>query len=276
MKSYLIIFTLVLAGSIQAQKDTTHIHHFTSGELSTLIVYEDSRKGKARAFDKTGKEIYNKRVRKYAGHATVHFTHYPNGAVKIARYSSAPDGGIQWQRITTEFAEDGTITRETKEDNDLIYNPPHYPLHRPIQPRMPDLPQQPEKPKPKPQPKPEPVKPERKEQPQRKKEVITCASIHQNQIYLVNHTPHTLLFTFKDRGENSIFHLEPDTRQKAVSYITADITQPPQHQLKYSFEISEEGEKSRRKAQIKLVEEKVQKEQLKTEYIFHLFESGVE
>lgn len=273
MKPNLIFLLILLAGGARAQIDTSHTHYFTSGELSTLIVYEDSQKGKAKAFDKSGEVIYEKRVRKYAGHASVHFTHYKSGAVKTAQYSSAPDGGIQWYKSTTEFAEDGTVTNETEQQNELIYNPPHYPIHKSIRPTLPDLPEQPVKPKPQPQPQPQPQK---KETPQRKREIVTCASIHQNQIYLVNHTPHTLLFTFKDRGENSVFHLEPDTRQKAVSYISADITQPPKSQLSYTFKINNKSKKSRRKAQIKLVQEVIKKEQLKTEYIFHLFESGVD
>ena len=92
---------------------------FKSGELSTKKCYDkDNRFGKAYAYTKKGKLIYEKGLRKIAGHESVYFTFYPSGAVKKAEWSSAPDAGIQWYNSTDEFAENGTLTSHTENNYD--------------------------------------------------------------------------------------------------------------------------------------------------------------
>jgi hypothetical protein len=93
--------------------------YFQNKKVSTKVCYDkDNRWGRASAYDRTGKEIYSKEVRRVAGHASVLFSYYPDGAVSVAEYSSAPDAGIQWYRSTTWFSQDGKITREESHSND--------------------------------------------------------------------------------------------------------------------------------------------------------------
>ena len=89
--------------------------------VSTSICYDkDQRKGVAKAYDLHGKKIYEKEVRRIYGTASVTFSYYENGAVREARYHSAPDAGIQWYNTDTHFAPDGTITAEEHNDYDML------------------------------------------------------------------------------------------------------------------------------------------------------------
>ncbi|GAA4462228.1 hypothetical protein GCM10023093_08400 [Nemorincola caseinilytica] len=95
--------------------------YFVHGKgIATSQCYDkDGRWGKAKAYDRTGKEIYSRELRTVGGHSYVEFSYYDrSGAVKTARWSSAPDGGIQWYRSYTEFSEDGKIVNETKDSYD--------------------------------------------------------------------------------------------------------------------------------------------------------------
>src|SRR5690554_1062328 len=99
MKYLSILFFSLIWSAGLAQKDTIHIHYFPNGKVSTIQILENQREGIARAYNQKGALIYEATIRKFAGHASVHFTHYKTGAVKTANYSSAPDGGIQWYRV---------------------------------------------------------------------------------------------------------------------------------------------------------------------------------
>ncbi len=93
--------------------------YFKNGKKATSQCYDaDDRWGQARAYDYKGAVIYEKELRKIAGHSSVQFSFYENGAVKKAEYSSAPDAGIQWYRTYTTFAQDGTITSEVNDSHD--------------------------------------------------------------------------------------------------------------------------------------------------------------
>lgn len=92
---------------------------FKSGQVSTEKCFDkENRFGKAYAYTKSGKLIYEKGLRKIAGHESVYFTFYPGGAVKKAEWSSAPDAGIQWYNSTDEFSEDGTLINHTENNYD--------------------------------------------------------------------------------------------------------------------------------------------------------------
>jgi len=93
--------------------------YFKNGKKATSQCYDaDDRWGQARAYNDKGAVIYEKELRKIAGHSSVQFSFYENGAVKKAEYSSAPDAGIQWYRTYTYFAPDGTITSEIHNNYD--------------------------------------------------------------------------------------------------------------------------------------------------------------
>lgn len=112
----IIALFLLLLFCLPAQGEPCNYHYFGNRKVSTSICYTDGRFGKASAYNRQGKLIYERHIRKVAGHATVHFSYYASGAVSKAEWSDAPDGGIQWYRSTTLFSESGEITSET-EDN---------------------------------------------------------------------------------------------------------------------------------------------------------------
>ncbi len=87
------------------------------GSVSTSECYEhNSSFGKSRAFDKDGKIIYEKEIRKVGGHSYVLFDYFDNGAVKRAEWHDAPDGGIQWYSSVTTFSDDGKVISEHEQD----------------------------------------------------------------------------------------------------------------------------------------------------------------
>lgn len=110
------------------------LHYFTTGQLSTMEwMDKDERWGKSRAFDRHGAVLTEHQTRIFAGHASVHFSYHPNGAVSQVEYSDAPDGGIQWYRSTTTFDENGNKTGFIEQGHD-----DHGPITRPdryVQPR---------------------------------------------------------------------------------------------------------------------------------------------
>ncbi|MES2388113.1 MAG: hypothetical protein V4543_08930 [Bacteroidota bacterium] len=94
-------------------------HSNEKPKVSTSVCYDnDMRWGLCAAYNRAGQKIYEKQVRRIAGHASVSFDFYPDGAVKHAHYSSAPDAGIQWYKTDTWFAEDGIVTGETNNNYD--------------------------------------------------------------------------------------------------------------------------------------------------------------
>jgi hypothetical protein len=66
--------------------------------------------GNMTGYDSRGKQIFHHDLRRFAGHASVYLQYHPNGQVRKAEYSSAPDGGIQFYRIIQEFNEQGEQT----------------------------------------------------------------------------------------------------------------------------------------------------------------------
>jgi hypothetical protein len=93
-------------------KITTCFHK--NGSTSTITTWDAAhREGTMQAFNAQGQEIFYYNLRNFAGHASVYINYYPNGQVKKAEYSSAPDGGIQFWRIIQTFDESGNQTAYT-------------------------------------------------------------------------------------------------------------------------------------------------------------------
>ncbi len=119
------------------------LHYHKSGPVSTKEWRDkDDRFGRSLAYKRDGTVIFEGGTRRIGGHASVHFSYHPNGAVSTAETSDAPDGGIQWYRSTTTFDEDGNRTGfwEYGRDN---YGPilrPSAPVrHEPLHPEDPRL-----------------------------------------------------------------------------------------------------------------------------------------
>ncbi len=131
MRALAWIMLFFLNCSAAAARDYTNCtrHYFKNRKLSTSQCYDaDHRWGKAIAYSSKGTIIYEKELRRVAGHSSVNFSYYASGAVKRAEWSSAPDGGIQWYSSVTDFAENGTITSFSENNYD---DTPATLLHRP-------------------------------------------------------------------------------------------------------------------------------------------------
>jgi hypothetical protein len=133
MRSFFIllsIFALAINGF--SQLNQKHVErnegiyvycYHKNGKLSTEEFRNSSSQymaeGYAKAFDNTGKEIYNQPTSRSGLLSSVMFTYYESGAVKSAEYNSHPDGGIQWYKKTTYFDESGKITNEIELSDDM-------------------------------------------------------------------------------------------------------------------------------------------------------------
>lgn len=118
----ILFFVLFFSWTSFSQVDTTHVHFFKDNTISTVIYYS-KWDGKAIAYNKKGAIIYENGVRNFAGHASVHFSHYPTGEVKSVEYSSAPDAGIQWYKSNTQFDEEGNVTGFSEQSHEDLIRP---------------------------------------------------------------------------------------------------------------------------------------------------------
>jgi len=127
-------FTLFAFGQEVIEK------RYKTGELAsreTIInmnnPYNPSqREEKVEVFNKKGELVYHGHRRNYAGHSSIYLTYHENGGVKTIKYSSAPDGGIQWYRSNYVLDEDGGIISKMEDNYDtkptiLIEPSPKFP-----------------------------------------------------------------------------------------------------------------------------------------------------
>jgi hypothetical protein len=116
-----VLFLLISHASAQLNCTTTEkadsvvtrcLH--ANRKVSTRIVWDkDNRWGQAEAFDSQDNRIINYQLRRVGGHASINFQYHPNGQIRRAEFSSAPDGGIQYYNMIHEFDEAGKQTRFT-------------------------------------------------------------------------------------------------------------------------------------------------------------------
>ena len=144
-------------------------HYFTTGQLSTVEwTDKEGRFGRSRALKRAGTVIVDHHTRRIAGHASVHFSYHPNGAVSRSEFSDAPDAGIQWYRSTTTFDDQGNRTGFSEQGHDDRHVIPH-PGTTFTQPE-------------------EPVNPT--PVPVREPEVAPCQKLFVNEVFVVNATRH--------------------------------------------------------------------------------------
>lgn len=156
------------------------------------------RWGKAIAYNIHGKQIKEWSLRKIAGHSSVSFSFYKNGAIKKAYWSSAPDGGIQWYKSTTYFDENGKITREDKDSREGLNDP----FNR-KQLQQPTI---------------------------KTQEVATCAVIYSSEYWFTNTTRSTVSVVAKHKyrnDESSSVILKPGATLKGGYLIEAERFVPP-------------------------------------------------
>lgn len=122
---FLIIFLAVW--QVQAQSKTNKqtsedgstkiTTYHQNGAVSTVKIWDKiKRRGNVKGYNNEGKELFQFYLRTFGGHASVALEYFPNGQVSKVKYSSAPDGGIQFYKSTTTFDEQGNKTgfQETK------------------------------------------------------------------------------------------------------------------------------------------------------------------
>jgi hypothetical protein len=181
--------------------------YYHNGRVSTKECYDTLRHwGRATAYNPLGKEIYSREIRRIAGHASVAFSFYPNGGVKKAEYSSAPDAGIQWYRTYTSFAEDGTVTSEVHDGYDkgpgttLLHNPSHIPATPPA------------------------IVPPKRPKDTSQQTTMECGVIYSSEFWFKNTTPYTVVVSAVRKGSKSetyILTLRPRQSMKAGQMIGA-------------------------------------------------------
>jgi hypothetical protein len=257
MKTLFYIYTFFMVFSSWTQKEEIiHHHKFPNGKTSTISVIIDNRDGYAKAYNLKGQVIYERTIRRYAGHASVYFQHHPNGMVKKAEYSSHPDGGIQWYRTYTYFDEQGNITSEIEDNWDTrVTVQPHFRpdtthVHKPQpvkspspDPLSPEI--NPPTYKPTTVPRPDPLSPDINPTPVEpttvpnpipvKPETIQCATIHKNRTEFTNHSKHTILLSISHQGKDTIVVLKPGRVYNGPTYISAEIASPMIHNVRFQF-----------------------------------------
>lgn len=202
---FILVFNLLAGFSVcfaQIAKQGCDYHYFNDRKVSTSQCYEKNNFGKALAYDRLGKIIYEKELRRIGGHSSVYFSYYHSGAVSKAEWRSAPDGGIQWYSSLTNFAEDGTVTGYTEQNYD-----DHVTLIK------------------------RPVMEEPKPSVLKKKEVMTCAVIYSSEFWFINHTQLPVIVHADRRYGNDDFHtiaLKPGDSVKGGALILAEQFDEPE------------------------------------------------
>lgn len=174
-----------------AQIDTLHVHYFPSNQVSTIAVLTNNFEGYAKAFSQSGEEIYSSSIRRFAGHESVEFKHYESGGVREAKFSSAPDAGIQWYKSKTTFDEAGKIIGFHEDSHEQLIAP----QIRIVRPEV--------------------------------QEVAACASIHENKIIVHNHIRQSIEYVLIQRGERNSQMIKSKQNKEVATYISAEITQEP-------------------------------------------------
>lgn len=98
-----------------------------NGTISTLETWDTAKRmGNIKGFNSENKELFSHSLRSFAGHASAELLYYPNGQVSQVKYSTAPDGGIQFYKSTTKFDEQGKQTdfSEFKYPDDRLITAP--------------------------------------------------------------------------------------------------------------------------------------------------------
>lgn len=257
MKTHLIVLFSLTAfvHLVKAQTDTLHIHYFPNGDVSTYSYLNENREGKALAYSLEGEIIYEKITRRIHGSASVSFSHYENGMVFKANYSSYPDGGIQWYRTYTTFNDKGEVISEFNDNHEGPWDN-RITLPQPVKKEEVILREQPTKPKP--------------QKPYQEQEIMKCAMIHENKIEVINHSRFTIETTFIHKNKDTTTLLKPGGYFIGPNYISSQVSSPVSENVRFQF-----TPKRKRKKIINLVEQKTISATA-TIHIIHLFESEVE
>lgn len=191
---------IALNDNVVAQEMTNCQYRYFAGsrQVASSVCYDrDNHWGVAKAYNRRGDVIYERQLRRIAGHSTVVFTWYASGGIKTAAWSSAPDGGIQWYKSYTTFTEDGHKNGEIEDSYDNRVT-----LHAPKDlPNVPNTVVVPAKPA-----------------------VAECAVIYASEFWFTNYTPFPVQATATHRyrpSERYWITLKPGETRKCGQVILA-------------------------------------------------------
>ena len=231
---YFVVFCLLLFVSWSSYGQpfgNCRYTYFKNGKKATSQCYDaNDHWGQARAYNGKGEVIYEKDLRKIAGHSSVQFSFYENGAVKKAEYSSAPDAGIQWYRTFTEFAPDGTITSEVHQNYDDGPGTTA-PFRRQEYVAPPTTTTNPT---------PAPCKPA--------PTTVACAVIYSSEFWFINTTPYSVVVTATHKhrkNEMSSLTLRPRQSAKGGQVLQAQFFDDPAKQYDFSVRAVRPGNKTK-------------------------------
>ncbi len=203
-----------------ADGKTTTCRH-ANGQPSTIETWDkDNRWGSIKGFDNKGNELFSYGLRRVGGHASANITYHSNGQVKVANFTSQPDGGIQYWHIVHEFNDRGEQTYFA--DHSMPDGRPVLRIHREqVEPPVP----------------PQPINPvEEVPQP------IICAIPYQSAFSIINHSkkPVTIKLTavpnlwlsFSDKDRLVI---RPKDTMEIYNVTLAEIHMDPQDVFRFEF-----------------------------------------
>lgn len=241
---YFLLFPFVLCSLVVNAQSDCEYHYYRNKVASTSVCYgKGFEEGKARAFDIAGKVIYEKSIRKFAGHSSVVFSWYESGAVKKAEWSEAPDAGIQWYRSITTFSEDGKVLDVEEQNYEGLHSPA-------ITKRLPDTSYRPK--------------------PAKKKEVVKCAVIYSSEFWFINRTKYNVIaHADKKSGndESAVVRLKPGASAKGGAMILAEQFENPERY--YYFSVVQPGAGRKKQPVIRFLREE-QDSKTKRRYYFEI------
>lgn len=180
--------------------------------VSTIECWDKNRYwGNIKGFNNRGQLLFEFHLRRVAGHASAHVSHYTNGQVSKVAFSTHPDGGIQWYAKAITFDEKGNKTGESEDGTDDFGRP----LLRGVLPATMDTTRH------------KPVKPI----PQ---ETVVCAVPYFSILQVENETKYPLVVQVKGRtmdDKEKTFTLMPGTKIRPDSVMQAQFFEQPDKSL---------------------------------------------
>lgn len=145
-----VYILLITALAFHSKSQDSVRHYFDSGQLSCLEVkypFENSSAGyreeRVIVLNKNGDVVFNNLRRNYAGSASIALKFHDNGAVRQIRYSSQPDGGIQYYKAVYQLDTNGVITDKKVDKRDSLFDQPGIMHDRPKKEFIPNCPPMP-------------------------------------------------------------------------------------------------------------------------------------
>ncbi len=186
----IIFLGIQLAAIAQAPAEDCSPRMFKEGAgVSAKECWDPNKRfGFFEAFDSRGNSIGKWNLSRMHQYSSVQVSYHPNGAVAKVRYSSHPDGGIQWYRSETTFDSTGKKTGFWEDSHDrtttLVVPAPQVP-----KPNAPPV-----------------------------QEIIQEDPLRISELWVLNTLDDSLHLSIQGAGRNLEVHLAPGAWQKVVDW----------------------------------------------------------